>query len=100
MCYDSGTNGCLTTGFIFYDGSNYASSTDMLTINYDHDSDADGKGCDSVVGSGGDFSVNGMVTESGAAGVCTTSGIVYLADSTNYFTASCSNGVANNVIVL
>jgi len=55
MCYDSGTNGCLTTGFIFYDGSNYASSTDMLTINYDHDSDADGKGCDSVVGSGGDF---------------------------------------------
>jgi len=92
MCYDSGTNGCLTTGFIFYDGSNYASSTDMLTINYDHDSDADGKGCDSVVGSGGDFSVNGMVTESGAAGVCTTSGIVYLADSTNYFTASCSNG--------
>ncbi len=89
MCYDSGTYACLTSGFVFYDGSNYASSTNIATTNYDHDSDADGKGCDSVITSGGDFSVDGMLT---SAPACTTSGTVYLATDTNYFTTGCSNG--------
>ena len=90
MCYDSGTYGCLTSGFIFYvDATNYASSTNIATTNYDHDSDADGKGCDSVIISGGDFSVDGMLT---SAPACTTSGTVYLAADTNYFTTSCSDG--------
>ena len=91
MCYDeTSTYGCSTSGFIYYNGSVYKRSSQIIPDDYTNSStDFNGKSCDSTITSGGDYSASGMVNSSN---LCQPVGSIIKLDSDdNYFKAGCDN---------
>ncbi len=100
MCFDDGgvsdgTNfDCLTSGYIFYNGTHYEDDGAVAAADYDYDEDNDGDSCDLSLTSDGNYSVSGMVTSAG----CTASGSLVSVNLSNgnVFVVGCEPGFPCN----
>ena len=80
---------CVSSGYVFYDGTIYDASTNIITSDYDADSDHDGESCDSIITSGGDYDQTGMLTMSGCSAIGST--VRVDASNNDYFVVGCDS---------